>query len=87
MGARVLDIVKLLTFQFSKPVLVANLISWPIAWYFANEWLNGFIYRIDLSVFYFIAAGGTALAIACATVAGHAIRTATANPISALRHE
>ena len=87
MGARVRDIVKLLTFQFSKPVLLANLIAWPIAWYFANEWLNGFVYRIDLSPIYFMASGTLALAIAVLTVAGHAFKTAIANPISALRHE
>jgi len=87
MGARVGDIVKLLTFQFSKPVLLANIIAWPIAWYFADAWLGGFVYRIDLGVQYFVGAGGAALFIACATVAGHAFKTAAANPISALKHE
>ena len=87
MGARVRDIVKLLTFQFSKPVLLANLIAWPIAWYFADAWLAGFVYRIDLGVGYFLASGALALAIAVLTVAGHAVKTATSNPISALRHE
>ena len=87
MGARVRDIVKLLTFQFSKPVLLANLIAWPVAWYFADQWLAGFVYRIDLSPIYFMAPGTAALAIAVLTVAGHAFKTAVANPISALRHE
>ncbi|MBO6506077.1 MAG: ABC transporter permease [Kordiimonadaceae bacterium] len=87
MGATVSDIVKLLTFQFSKPVLLANLIAWPVAWFIASDWLQGFQYRIDLSVFYFISAGAAALLIACATVAGHAFRTAQANPVVALKHE
>ncbi len=87
MGASVADIVKLLTFQFSKPVLFANLIAWPAAWYFANDWLLGFQYRIDLSMAYFISAGGIALLIAPLTVAGHAYRTAQANPVLALKHE
>jgi len=87
MGARVRDIVKLLTFQFSKPVLLANLIAWPIAWHFANEWLSGFVYRIDLGMKYFFASGVLALTIAVITVAGHAVKTAIANPISALRQE
>jgi len=87
MGARVRDIVKLLTFQFSKPVLLANLIAWPISWYFADQWLAGFVYRIDLSPVYFVVAGTVALAIAVLTVAGHAFKTAIANPIAALRHE
>lgn len=87
LGARVRDIVTLLTIQFSKPVLVANLIAWPVAWYFANEWLEGFVYRIDLGLTHFLAAGALAMLIACLTVAGHAVRTASANPIAALRHE
>lgn len=87
MGASVTDIVKLLTFQFSKPVLLANLIAWPVAWFVASDWLQGFQYRIDLSVLYFISAGAAALLIACATVAGHAFKTAQANPVLALKHE
>lgn len=87
MGANVADIVRLLTFEFSKPVLLANLLAWPVAWYFAREWLNGFQHRIDLNITYFAVAGGLALVVACVTVAGHAYRTARANPISALRHE
>lgn len=87
MGASVTDIVALLTFQFSKPVLLANLIAWPIAWFVATDWLQGFQYRIDLSLLYFIAAGAAALLIACLTVAGHAFKTAQANPVLALKHE
>lgn len=87
MGASVTDIVRLLTFQFSKPVLLANLIAWPVAWFVATDWLQGFQYRIDLSPIYFLIAGGTALLIACLTVAGHAYRTAQANPVLALKHE
>lgn len=87
MGASVADIVRLLTFEFSKPVLAANLVAWPVAWYFAREWLNGFQYRIDLGITYFAVAGLLALMVACLTVAGHAFRTARANPINALRHE
>lgn len=87
MGASVTDIVRLLTFQFSKPVLLANLIAWPIAWFIASDWLSGFQYRIDLGVSYFLAAGAAALLIACLTVAGHAIKTAQANPVLALKHE
>jgi len=86
-GAKVRNIVVLLTLQFSVPVLLANLLAWPTTWYFADAWLQGFVYRIDLSVIHFLAPGVTALAIACAAVAGHAYRTAGANPISALRHE
>lgn len=87
LGAKVADIVKLLTWQFSKPVLLANLIAWPVAWYFMRQWLDGFAYRIDLSIFYFVAAGAGALAIAWLTVAAHAFRVARSNPVHALRYE
>ncbi|MEX0297862.1 MAG: ABC transporter permease [Kordiimonas sp.] len=85
MGAKVGEIVSLLTIQFSKPVLYANLIAWPCAWYFMHSWLQGFTARIDLSILYFISAGLVALTIACLTVAGHALKVAKANPINALR--
>lgn len=87
LGAKVSNIVALLTLQFSKPVLLANLIAWPVAWYFADRWLEGYTYRIDLGPEYFLFAGLLAFLVAAATVAGHAYRTARANPISALRHE
>ena len=87
LGAKVGNIISLLTLQFSKPVLLANIVAWPLAWYFASAWLEGFVNRVDLSPYYFFGAGAVALFIATATVAGHAFKTARANPISALRHE
>ncbi|MEE8371906.1 MAG: FtsX-like permease family protein, partial [Sphingomonadales bacterium] len=89
MGASVGDIVKMLLWQFSKPVLIANLIAWPVAFYFMSRWLDGFIYRLDLSVLPIMAtaAGLLALLIAWATVGTHATRVARANPIKALRYE
>jgi putative ABC transport system permease protein len=87
LGARVRDIVRLLVWQFSKPVIVANLIAWPVAWWVMRGWLNGFDTRITLGPTPFLLAGGLALAIAVATVAGHAIRVARSNPIHALRYE
>ena len=87
LGAKVSNIISLLTLQFSKPVLMANIIAWPLAWYLANAWLEGFVDRVDINPLYFFGAGVAALFIASATVAGHAFKTAVANPISALRHE
>lgn len=86
-GARVRDIVIMLLWQFSRPVLIANLIAWPVAWYYLSEWLDGFAYRISLSPLYFAAAGLAALLIACATVTMHSLRVARAKPIHALRYE
>ena len=87
LGARTRDIVRLLIWQFLRPVVIANLIAWPVAWWVLRDWLNGFNDRIDLNPAWFVAAGALALAIAGATVAGHAIRVSRANPIHALRYE
>jgi putative ABC transport system permease protein len=86
-GARSRDVVVLLLWQFSIPVLVANLIAWPIAWYYLHGWLEGFAYRIALGPQYFVGVGLAALLIAWATVLTHALRVAAANPINALRYE
>ncbi len=86
-GARSRDVVGLLLWQFSIPVLVANLIAWPLAWYYLQDWLNGFAYRITLSPLYFAGVGLLALLIAWGTILGHALRVARANPIHALRTE
>ncbi|MEE8371905.1 MAG: ABC transporter permease [Sphingomonadales bacterium] len=86
-GASVPRIIGQMTWNFSKPVLVANIIAWPAAWYFLSGWLEGFAYRIDLSPAYFALAGGGALVIAWVTVAAHAARVARTNPITALRYE
>ena len=87
LGARTRDIVRLLAWQFSKPVIIANLIAWPVAWYVMRGWLNTFDARIDLGPTPFLAAGLVALLIAIGTIAGHAIKVARANPIHALRYE
>jgi putative ABC transport system permease protein len=87
LGARTRDIVKLLVWQFSRPVIIANLIAWPIAWWLMRDWLNNFDQRITLGPVPFVFAAGVALAIAVGTVMGHSIRIARANPIHALRYE
>jgi putative ABC transport system permease protein len=87
MGATSSDIVRLFTWEFSRPVLWANLLAWPIAYYCANRWLNGFAYHIDLNLWMFLAAGGVALLIALFTVSGQAFLAARAKPVTALRYE
>jgi putative ABC transport system permease protein len=87
LGARTGDIVRLLAWQFSKPVIIANLIAWPVAWWAMRDWLNTFDTRVDLGVTPFLMAGLLALAIAIGTIASHAFRVARANPIHALRYE
>jgi putative ABC transport system permease protein len=86
-GARTRDIVRLLLWQFSIPVLVANLIAWPVAYYYLHHWLESYAYRISLNPLYFLTAGGIAPGIAWITILGHALRIARASPILALRYE
>jgi putative ABC transport system permease protein len=86
-GARTRDLIVLLLWQFSVPVLIANAVAWPVAWYYLHHWLQGFAYRIALSPLYFLAAGAAALLIAWGTIIAHAWRVARANPIHALRYE
>ena len=87
LGARTRDIVRLLVWQFSRPVIVANLVAWPAAWWVMRDWLNGFDQRITLGPTPFVLAALLALGIAVATVVGHAVKIARANPIHALRYE
>lgn len=87
MGASRADILRLLGWQFAQPVLLANLLAWPCAWFFMRRWLEGFAYHIDLSPLAFLLASVLALVIALATVSGHALTVARAKPAQALRYE
>lgn len=89
MGAKVTDIVKLLIWQFSKPVLLANIIAWPIVCYFMLAWLQNFPYRIEawylIPICLFV--GVMSLIIAWLTVGGNAAKVANKNPVNSLRYE
>jgi putative ABC transport system permease protein len=87
MGANSSDIVRLFAWEFSQPVLWANLVAWPIAYYYAHRWLDEFAYHVDLELWMFLAAGGIALMIALVTVSGQAFFAARAKPVTALRYE
>jgi len=87
LGGSTFDIVRLLIWQLIKPVLMANALAWPIAWWLMEKWLEGFAYRVDLGPGPFLAAGLGAVAIAIATTAYHAFRVAQACPVAALRYE
>ncbi len=87
LGASVSGVVTLLSKDFVKLVLMANVIAWPVAWYGMNKWLQDFAYRIDLGWWVFALASGVALLIALLTVSAQAIRAALANPVEALRYE
>ena len=87
LGASVSQIISLLSSDFLKLVLVANLIAWPVTWVVMNEWLQNFAYRIEISLLIFILAGGLALVIVLLTVSAQAINAARKNPVEALHYE
>jgi len=89
MGASVPQIIKLLLWQFSKPVLASNLLAWPVSIYLMQNWLNNFPDRIDSSwlIGICLATGLVAVMISWITVSSHALRVAFANPIHALRYQ
>ena len=87
LGARIRDIVGLLAWQFSKPVIIAMPIAWGASWWAMKTWLDTFDTRIDLGPLPFVVAGLVALVIAIGTIASHAFKVARANPILALRYE
>jgi putative ABC transport system permease protein len=87
LGAESRDILRLLLWQFSKPVLWATLLAWPVAAWIMHRWLQGFAYHTDLAPWLFVAATAIALCIALVTVTTHSLLVARARPVMALRHE
>ena len=89
MGASVSDIVLLLTSDFTKLVLLANLVAWPVAYYFMSDWLNRFVYRAPFAdwAWLFIASAVAALVAAWVTIGVQAGKAARSRPVLALRYE
>ena len=87
LGASVASVLTLLSKDFIKLVLLANLLAWPVAWFAMNRWLQNFAYRVEVGWLVFALAGGLALLIALLTVSTQAIRAALANPVDALHNE
>ncbi len=87
LGADVSKIVMLLSQEYLKIVLIANVIGWPLAYYFMDKWLNGFAYRIDIGWYFFAISGLATVMVALITVSYQSIKAAISNPIKALRYE
>jgi len=87
MGASVLKIMMMLTFDFAKLVLFANILAWPAAYFFVNRWLEGFAYRTALGPWIFLLTGIVTLIIAMMTIGIQSVKAATANPVDSLRYE
>jgi putative ABC transport system permease protein len=87
MGASRGDVVRLLLWQFTRPVMLANLIAWPLGYILMQRWLNGFAQHIPLAPWLFLAPSGIGAAIAALTVWRHAFVVAGTKPVAALRYE
>jgi putative ABC transport system permease protein len=87
MGASTADVTRLLLWQFAKPLLWANAIAWPVAWWLMRRWLAGFAYHVDLQIWPFAAATLLTLTVALLTVLGQVLIAARRRPVLALRYE
>ena len=87
LGASIQQIVGLLSSEFLKWVLIANIIAWPVAWFAMNRWLENFAYKINIGVGIFIFSGFVSLLIAFLTVSFKTIKTANSNPVKSLKYE
>lgn len=90
LGASVMDIVKLLSKDFLKLVIYANLIAWPVTYFFASSWLQNFTYKFDLLTklpLIFLSSAFIILIVAMLTVGYHAVKAALINPVNAIRSD
>ncbi|MEP7268019.1 MAG: FtsX-like permease family protein, partial [Saprospiraceae bacterium] len=87
LGASTPHLIGLLTISFLKSILVALVIGFPVAWFIMHRWLQDFSYRISITPWTFLLAGGIALGIALLTLSIQTIKAALSNPISTLRSE
>jgi putative ABC transport system permease protein len=87
LGAPVYSLVNLMSKEFLKLVLLSALIAWPVAWFIMNNWLNNFAFRINIGMWVFVLSALAGFLIALFTVSFHAFRSASNNPVKALKYE
>ncbi|MEO0555339.1 MAG: ABC transporter permease, partial [Bacteroidota bacterium] len=87
MGASVFSVVGLLSYDFTKLILISTVLAIPISWYFMDQWLTSFAYRTEMSIWTFVLAGTAALGIALITVSYQSIKAAIVNPVRSLKDE
>jgi putative ABC transport system permease protein len=87
LGASIPKIFMMLTSDFAKLVLLANILAWPAAYYLMSRWLEGFAYRTALDPWVFLLTGSVTLIISMVTIGFQSIKAATANPVDSLRYE
>jgi putative ABC transport system permease protein len=87
LGASVTTIVNMLSREFMMLIVVSIILTTPIGWYYMNRWLSGFIYRTELSIWFFLGAAVIALVTALLTVSYQSFKAATADPVNAIKSE
>jgi putative ABC transport system permease protein len=87
LGADISRIMFLLSKDFTKNVLIANILSWPLAYFAMTRWLQNYAYRINMGIWPYLAAGGGVLLTALLTVGYQAIKASLADPVDSLRYE
>jgi len=86
-GASTPSLVNLVSREFAKWIIVANILAWPISYFAMNKWLQNFAYRTSISFWIFLLAGILSLGIALLTVSYQSIKVAVSNPVDSLRYE
>jgi len=87
LGAQVRQIVELLLLDFSKPIVIANLLAWPFAWFAAHIYLGMFFTRAAITPLPFIASLVATIAVACMAVGSQVLRAARVEPATVLRYQ
>jgi len=87
LGASVSSMIVLLSKEFIKWIVIANLLAWPLAWFVMNKWLQNFAYSANIGWIVFVLSGSITLLIAVLTFIFQTVRTACANPVDSLRYE
>ncbi|MCP4728217.1 MAG: FtsX-like permease family protein [bacterium] len=84
-GAKPRQVIRLLSSEFSKWIIIANIIAFPAGWYAMDQWLMGFAFRIDIDILSFLVSGFLSIAIAIAAVGYQSVKAATTDPVKTLR--
>jgi putative ABC transport system permease protein len=81
------EILVLLSKEFAKWILLANVIAWPLTYLAAGYWLNNFAYRTSVSLILFVLSSAAALTIALVTISYQSLKAASADPVESLKYE
>ena len=87
LGASTGSVILLLSKEFIKWIILANIVAWPLAWFMMNKWLQNFAYRANIGWIVFLLAGFITMLIAVFTFIFQTVKTACANPVDSLRYE